>query len=118
VDTDKLLLTNLNAADVALLRFDDRDLFVKVLATGQMIQIRDFFKGDGSGIEVIRFADGTTWSRGDMLNRAEFVGDASTNGFFDMAGNDTIRGNAGRDAILLMRRGRAIEAAAEQAHRV
>src|SRR5262245_38705966 len=62
-DVDTLLLTDLNAADVAFTR-SGANLIVTVIATGEVINVDRQFADATTGIEQIQFADGTTWDRG------------------------------------------------------
>jgi Ca2+-binding RTX toxin-like protein len=64
----------------------------------------------GVGIEGIEFADGTLWSRADILERTSlsgtannannFVGSASNDRMFGGNGNDTLNGGAGDDYLI------------------
>ncbi|WP_293875024.1 calcium-binding protein [Sphingomonas sp. UBA978] len=110
-------------ADIALtdLRFDRRasaptDLFITVAGGGRIV-VRGQFEGAG-GIQQVRFADGVTLSRDDIVRRMlaqpatpgdDFIvgsssgdtidGLAGADTIFGMEGDDTIYGGAGNDAL-------------------
>ncbi|WP_205910250.1 calcium-binding protein, partial [Rhizobium sp. FKY42] len=79
VETDTLILTDLNPEDVQLSR-SDIDLLIRDLRTGQTIENEGFFwawETTGQGIDVIQFADGTTWNRVQMRDMAWVWGSAA-----------------------------------------
>lgn len=109
---DTLHLTDLNAADIILSRVGS-DLMVRDLATGQTIEVDQHFQtgttGEGYGVEALRFADGTTWSRADIALNTYFVGtdgadnlggSSGADNFFGGLGNDTLQGGGGSDLYL------------------
>ncbi len=68
-----LKLSDLNAADVTLLRTLGNDLLVTVNATGKVITVGGTFNSlTHDGIQEIAFADGTVWDR-DQLTAAATV---------------------------------------------
>ncbi|WP_436087840.1 calcium-binding protein, partial [Pararhizobium sp. LjRoot255] len=101
-ETDTLLLTDLNAADVQLSRTGDT-LFIKDLTTGAVItnagafSMWDYYS---RGLEQIQFADGTIWNRSQLRENAWFRGtvtadvlhgdDTHTNVFVGGRGDDLI----------------------------
>jgi len=95
--TDKLVFTDINPADVTLVR-DGNNLIIKVLESAPgagdagQISIRstlnDFRE---EGVESIVFADGTIWTQADL--RLMLLAQASTDG------NDTIEGFNVSDTI-------------------
>ena len=111
-DSDRLKFTNLNATDVTLSKVG-LNLVVRVTATTETITVNQhFFATDKYGIEVIEFANGTTWDLARINTAAN--GTAATFGtiasetlngttgidtIFGEGGNDTINGNAANDAI-------------------
>ncbi|MBV9245072.1 MAG: VCBS domain-containing protein, partial [Methylobacteriaceae bacterium] len=69
--TGTLLFTDLNAADVTFSRAGN-DLVIAIRATGKTILVPGNFNSIGSdGIQQVRFADGTTWTR-DRITAAAF----------------------------------------------
>jgi Ca2+-binding RTX toxin-like protein len=95
-DSDKLVLTDLNASDLSLDRVGN-DLLVKVTETGKIVAIEGFFVGNG--IEVLRFADGTEWNRAQIKDASVYQGDGHGNFITDSASDDVIHGGQGDDLI-------------------
>src|SRR4029077_2592470 len=122
-DVDTLQLTDLSPADVLLTVDGDGALTVHVVSSGEDILIGNefteaLFPGSGSltdGIDVIIFADGTTWDRAAIADAAGFVppqpvitgtegadelhGDFGQNLILGLGGDDTIFGAGGDDTI-------------------
>ena len=95
-DTDRLVLTDLNASDVSFVRIAD-SLLIKVTATGKAVTVESFFTNNG--IDVLRFADGTEWNRTQIKNASIYQGDGHANSILDSSGNDVIHGGQGDDYI-------------------
>ncbi len=95
-DTDRLVLTDLNSADVSLVRIGD-NLLVKAIATGSAVTIENFFSGNG--IDVLRFADGSELDRTHIANASVWQGDGHNNVINDSSGDDVIHGAQGDDLI-------------------
>ena len=84
-DTDRLVLTDLNAADVDFSRIGD-DLLLTVDATDSTVLVEDFFYRWGEqnrGIDAVRFADGSEWSCSDTQAATVFEGDGHDNLIID-----------------------------------
>ncbi|MDX2157687.1 MAG: calcium-binding protein [Hyphomicrobiaceae bacterium] len=107
--TDTLQLTNLTPDGVSLTR-NGNHLLVNVTATSQTVQVTDQFLSTAAytGIDQLKFADGTTWDRATILANTVIVGTADNdtlNGFATadkfrgLAGNDTINSGAGADTV-------------------
>ncbi|MGV4797448.1 beta strand repeat-containing protein [Rhizobium sp. F40D2] len=112
---DRLVLSDINPADVTLVRNDnDVTLVIAESATGAGDGGSILLKGNlneylESGLDTIAFADGTTWTRDTM--RAALLAQAPTSGNdvingFNVAdiinggdGNDTINAGDGNDLI-------------------
>jgi Ca2+-binding RTX toxin-like protein len=105
-DHDSLILSNLNPSDVALVRNGgDVLVIVKESATGAgdggsillKYAFEDWF---GQGVDGIRFADGTTWTRSDiqvmLLSAAGTPGNDQITG---TQGDDILAGGKGNDQI-------------------
>jgi hypothetical protein len=97
-DTDRLVFTDLNSADVSLVRIGDT-LLIKATATGKAVTVENFF--NGHGIDILRFADGTELDRTHIKNASVFQGDGHSNAIYDSAGDDVIHGAQGDDLIHL-----------------
>ncbi len=95
-DTDRLVLTDLNAADLSFVRIGD-SLLIKVAETGKTVTVESFFTNNG--IEVLRFADGTEWNRTQIKNASIYQGDGHANAILDSASDDVIHGGKGDDYI-------------------
>lgn len=86
-DTDTLVLTDLNAADIAV-TLAGMNILLTVIATGEVINLNQQFSDATTGIEQIQFADGTIWDRGaiewaathhDPTGAVTVYGDATEN---------------------------------------
>jgi Ca2+-binding RTX toxin-like protein len=95
-DSDKLVFTDLNSSSVTLDRLGN-DLLIKVTETGKTVTIASFFSGQG--IEVLRFADGTEWSRTQIKDASVYRGDGHNNVILDSSADDVIHGRQGDDYI-------------------
>lgn len=97
-NNDRLLFTDINAADVTLVRNGNHlSVVIAESAPGAgdagSILIKDTLNDYyGQGLEKIVFADGTTWNQAAMNSNVDFVGGTD--------GNDTITGTSGNDTIL------------------
>lgn len=100
-DIDRLVLADLNAADVTLTVRSDH-LLLTVTATGDVIRVLDMMRKHGEttdGIEFLHFADGTVWDRSAMMANATHVGEEGDSTLNDTSGNDVLRGGTGNDLI-------------------
>ena len=100
------------ASDIVVSRNGGNDLILLIAGTADSILVRNQFSGDSlyyeGGIDEVRFADATTWSRADIgafllagtLGNdtiTAFAGDDTVNG---LGGNDTLSGKAGNDTLV------------------
>ncbi|MDX8496418.1 calcium-binding protein, partial [Mesorhizobium sp. VK22B] len=114
-ETDTLMLSGINAEDVAL-SVTGSDLHIAIAATGQQITDVGAFSGratSGRGLDRLVFADGTVWNREDIRFWAQegsafYVGtsqsDTIVGSYLDQRleggnGNDFIDGKAGSDLL-------------------
>ncbi|WP_322414106.1 calcium-binding protein [Mesorhizobium huakuii] len=94
---DRLVLDGINRSDVIVVRNgNDVIIFIAESAPGAgdggSILLKDNVGPyPNSGVEGIVFADGTTWSRNDLLANVDYVGGTP--------GNDTITGTSGNDLV-------------------
>ncbi|WP_342722668.1 calcium-binding protein [Bradyrhizobium sp. B097] len=95
-DTDRLVLTDLNSADLTFDRIGD-DLLIRVTGTQKTVAVEGFFAGQG--IDILRFVDGTEWNRTQIKNASWYRGDGYGNLITGSAGNDVIHGGKGDDLI-------------------
>ncbi|WP_349963373.1 calcium-binding protein [Rhizobium sp. ZPR3] len=93
---DRLVFSNINPADVTLVRNGtDLTILIAESAPGagdaDSILVKDTLDSPYErGIEKIVFANGTTWSRADMIANVAYIAGSD--------GNDTITGTAGSDS--------------------
>ncbi|MEM7243589.1 MAG: calcium-binding protein [Pseudomonadota bacterium] len=112
---DRLVLSDVDASDVELTRSNNgHDLFIKVVSTGEIIEIdQGFYKHTSyttQGIEEIEFSDGTIWDFETITQNARIEGDATANtlygsneytdNIFGLAGNDILYGYNGEDVLV------------------
>ncbi|MGY3590313.1 Ca2+-binding RTX toxin-like protein [Bradyrhizobium sp. USDA 4341] len=95
-DIDRLVLTDLNSADLTFDRIGD-DLLIRVTGTERTVSVESFFAEQG--IDILRFADGTEWDRTQIKNASWYRGDGYGNAITGSAGNDVIHGGKGDDLI-------------------
>ncbi|WP_316158348.1 MULTISPECIES: calcium-binding protein [unclassified Bradyrhizobium] len=95
-DTDRLVLTDINAGDVTFDRIGD-DLLMRITSTGKTVSVESFF--GGNGVDVIRFADGTEWGRTQIEHASVYRGDGHNNAIYDSSSDDVIHGGKGDDFI-------------------
>jgi Ca2+-binding RTX toxin-like protein len=104
---DKLVLAaGIVAGDIVFLKGEPtaNDLTLKIGSSAQVVLEGELI-GDGSGVEQVVFADGTTWDRATLLALADSAsgvdqtlhGDAGANTLAGGAGNDSLHGGAGDD---------------------
>ncbi|RWC64272.1 calcium-binding protein [Mesorhizobium sp.] len=101
VEKDTLLLTNLAATDLTFERIGN-DLIMKISGSTEKIVSEDFFANWGtknSGIDQIRFADGSLMDREAIRSHTTTVGDGRDNLVQDSALNDILQGGKGDDEI-------------------
>ncbi len=122
IDVDHLKLTDVDKSKVLLLRNQGNDdLIVRILdaigtATEADILVTNRFKGvsvsgwtsgqggnasalNGEGIELITFADGTSWNLSDILKNTKLTGTIVANALTGTETDDHIVGLAGNDTI-------------------
>ncbi|WP_407155060.1 calcium-binding protein [Bradyrhizobium sp. STM 3557] len=95
-DTDRLVLTDVNALDVTFDRIGD-DLLMRIASTGKTIAVERFFTDQG--VDVIRFADGAEWDRARIKSASVYRGDGHNNAIYDSNSDDVIHGGTGDDYI-------------------
>lgn len=106
VDTDRLILEDLNFEDVSLQRiiadsfgFTDRRLLITDNTTGQTITIEQQGITDLSGIEFLVFADGSVLDRDFLNQQVALVDDTTFDGLVELAGTGVIETGNLRDRI-------------------
>ncbi|MDR3488260.1 MAG: calcium-binding protein, partial [Bradyrhizobium sp.] len=105
---DKLVLgAGISSANVVLSK-DGAGVILGLLNQTGSIRLAGETGGNGAGVEQIVFGDGTTWSKQDILARAntgtsgpDVINGTSANDVFDgRGGNDTINGGGGSDTYV------------------
>ncbi len=74
------------------------DFILTIGTSGDQITLRGMFAHADSGVQAIRFSDGTTWSRGDLLAK-ELTGSSSNDHILGTSGADILNGGGGNDYI-------------------
>ena len=106
-NTDVLVLKDVNADDLTLLRYGD-DLTINITATGTTITVNDQFRSESEywGLERIDFADGSSWDRSQIETAAQLdylvtvPGTTAAETLTGTFGDDVIRGFGGNDTLL------------------
>jgi Ca2+-binding RTX toxin-like protein len=110
VDIDTVWFTDINPGDITLVK-SGNDLMVNITAAGHQIELDEQYWSATAnwGLEQLRFANGTTWSRDTIMQNAWWYGTsgndtlsgwASFDNIDGGAGNDTINGNNGVDTLV------------------
>jgi Ca2+-binding RTX toxin-like protein len=94
--TDTLQLAGLNSADVSFTRSGSH-LFVTLNSSGEQVKVDSHFSG--SGVEQVKFADGTTWDRTAIAQNAWINGTSGNDNIAGGSGIDAINGGAGNDTV-------------------
>ena len=113
---DRLVLTDINSADVTVTRMGSSDNVVLSVTGGGSITLAGELSSFGySTIEAVQFANGVTWTAADIraiidqtsgvthqgTNGSDTINATSGNDVIDgRAGNDLLRGGAGSDTYL------------------
>ena len=102
---DRLLLMDIKATD-AILSISANDLVLQVRETragagdGGTITLKNSYRStDQNGVELITFADGTTWNLAQMMTTSGYTG--VTNLITGTAANDALFGSAASDRFVL-----------------
>ncbi len=97
---DTLKFTDLNVADLTFSRVGV-DLMIAVNATGHVIEVDEQFYSTSYnyGIEVIEFADGSSWDRAEIQSNAWIRGTAGVDSLTGSSGDDVFVGGTGDDVI-------------------
>ncbi|SIO72643.1 Haemolysin-type calcium binding protein related domain-containing protein [Burkholderia sp. GAS332] len=64
--------------------------------TGDTIQLDGMFSSSGNGVQQIEFADGTVWTRQQII-QAEMTGTSGSDSIYGTSGSDLIDGKGGDD---------------------
>ncbi len=72
------------------------DIFLTDGVSGDRITIDNEMSSAANGVQSVVFADGTTWSRQDLINK-ELSGTTGSNNIYGTSGADTIDGHGGGD---------------------
>ncbi|MEN7538829.1 calcium-binding protein, partial [Aurantiacibacter flavus] len=99
--TDTLVLENINAADVQVFvsPTDAQDLILYI-DDDNVIYLDQQAESGSSGIEVVQFADGTTWDRATLEAKAGGLGTAGDNTLTGTNFGDTLQGGLGDDTLI------------------
>jgi Ca2+-binding RTX toxin-like protein len=97
-DIDTIKLIDLNASDIQLRR-SGNDLLLKILSSGDELRVMSQFS-NGSGIEKVLFADGTSWDRAAIADNAWYRGSAGDDRFDGSAGGEVFDGAGGNDTLV------------------
>ncbi|AUX78428.1 calcium-binding protein [Sinorhizobium fredii] len=106
-NADQLVLTDIAANQITLIR-NGSDLTIVISESsagagdGASILVKDTLAGTSDrGIEKLVFADGTSWTRADMVARVAYVaGTSASETVTGSTGNDDIRAGLGNDTLV------------------
>ncbi len=100
-DIDRLLFTDLTAAQMAVTRGSGSyaDVTFTINASGESVTIARGAAGPINGLERIVFADGETWDAGQLLQQATIVGTAVGESLYGSAESEALSGEDGLDRL-------------------
>jgi len=99
-ETDRLTLVELAPDAVELYQpFESEDLVVRILASGETMTVERHFEGTSRGIELIDFADGTSWNRADIKAMTAMAGTAGVDALVGTRAADLLDGGPGDDVL-------------------
>lgn len=98
-DVDTIVLVGLDPEDVILGRVGSH-LSITIIATGEVLTVEYHFNDPSVGIEQIKFADSTTWDRGQILSVAWLIGTSAHETISGTSSDDIIDGRAGDDRLV------------------
>ncbi|WP_024768442.1 calcium-binding protein [Aquimarina macrocephali] len=91
---DRIILTNLNAADVVAERIGD-DVRIRALSSNETFTIKGHYLASANEIETLEFADGTTLNLAVAANGMSDVNET----VYGTNADETLGGNAGDDYL-------------------
>ncbi|MDF0585064.1 calcium-binding protein, partial [Bradyrhizobium yuanmingense] len=103
-ERDTFVLTDLNANDIQLSRVGSH-LLLTVKSTGEYVDFDNFFPSNSGdrqtkSIDIIKFADGTSWDRTQIMQQAWYRGTDRLDSIVTNSElNDTIYGGKGDDFL-------------------
>jgi len=110
--TDKLVLTDIDASEIGLMRSGGR-LTISILSTDSVTSTYQYWgesrDGREYGIATIQFKDGSLWDRAAINSHLgqygtngndSLVGTANSERLSGFGGNDTLQGAAGNDVLI------------------
>ncbi|MCA1522853.1 hypothetical protein I6F14_33510, partial [Bradyrhizobium sp. IC3069] len=103
-ERDTFVLTDLNANDIQLSRVGSH-LLLTVKSTGEYVDFDNFFPNNSGdrqtkNIDIIKFADGTSWDRTQIMQQAWYRGTDRLDSIVTNSElNDTIYGGKGDDFL-------------------
>ena len=95
---DRAWLVGLLAADVQFARAGN-DLAVRILSSGETLTVKDEFAWAWAGVELLQFADGTSWDRTQLREAAWFRGGSGNDSLSGSSEADTLDGEGGNDTL-------------------
>jgi Ca2+-binding RTX toxin-like protein len=84
--------TGISASDVSVATTADGDVVLTIGASGDVVTIAGMANDAGSGLDEVHFADGTIWSRQDVLTAAQSQWIAGGGSVAENAANGTVVG--------------------------
>jgi Ca2+-binding RTX toxin-like protein len=94
---DQLKLVGLNPSQVEFAR-QGTHLYVKILATGETLKVQEQFSAS-YGVELVLFADNTSWNRAQIQAAAVIIGTAAGEEVYGTANADMMDGRGGNDNL-------------------
>src|SRR5262249_39219151 len=77
----------------------DTNLYITDGVTGDKIVLDNFLSANTWGPQSVQFADGTSWTRAQLLAQVEILGSSGVNYLYGTAAHDTIDGKGGGDVV-------------------
>ncbi len=89
---DTLQFDGLNPADIRIEKWGTYDLAFVIKDSGESIRVQNFFQGDSYQLDAVKFADGTAWTRAQLLAQEIVI--------YGTAANDSLAGRNGGPNVL------------------
>ncbi|MFM0158551.1 MULTISPECIES: beta strand repeat-containing protein [Paraburkholderia] len=96
-NTNTLILgAGISASSITVQATSMGDIVLTDGTTGDSIQLDGMFSSSGNGVQQVEFADGTVWTRQQIIH-AEMTGTSGSDSIYGTSGADLIDGKGGND---------------------
>jgi len=86
------------ASGIEVSQDEDGNIVLAIAGTGDQVTLDGMLNSGGNGVQHVKFADTTEWSRADLIAKAT-TGTAGADTILGTSGSDTIDGHGGGDTV-------------------